>query len=77
MLGAWLSRFYDEFVQSLRFIFHMLTAAKVINRQPHGFIQCPRLQFDRMLNAFRIPERHPAQLLLLPILDLYSIVALV
>ena len=55
MLSARLSRFYDEFVQPLRFVRYMLAAAKAINRQPHGFVQCPRLQFDRVLNALRIP----------------------
>src|ERR1700722_6717689 len=62
MLSARLSRFDGEFVQPLRLIAHMLAAAEAINRQPHGLVQGPRLQFDRVLNSVRIPERHPTAL---------------
>lgn len=47
---------------NLRFVPHVLAVAKALDRQPNSFVQRPRLQFDGMLNTFRIPERHAALL---------------
>ena len=62
MLRAGLSGFHDELVQSFRFVPHVLTVAKALDRQPNGFVQRPSLQIDGMLNTFGIPERHAALL---------------
>jgi hypothetical protein len=40
----------------------MLAAVEPVNRQPVGFVQRPRVHFDRVLNSVRILERHPALL---------------
>jgi hypothetical protein len=58
MLRAGFAGFHDEFMHPLWLVFDMLTAAKAINRQTHGFIQRPGFDLNRMLDTIRIPERH-------------------
>ena len=56
VLCAGLARFHDELVQPLGVVFHVIASTKALNRQPHGFVQRPRLQVHRVINTFRIPE---------------------
>jgi hypothetical protein len=62
VLRARLSRLHDEFVQPPRVVANVFATAKAIDRKPHGFVQGPCFQFDGMLNAFRILERHATRL---------------
>src|SRR5207244_1454470 len=43
VLSAGFSRFHGELVQPLRFVFHLLTAAKALDCQSDGFVQRARL----------------------------------
>lgn len=62
VLSAGFPRFHGEFVHPLRVVGYVFTTAETINRQSDGFVKCPRLQFDRVLDALRVPERYAALL---------------